>query len=299
MAAAGRRLGISQAAVSLRIARLEARLRQPLFERRREGLSLTPMGRRLYEPVLTSMSGLEGALDQFEHSASHVVVVNCTPSLAADWLAPHSQDWYASHPDINLDIRADQSDLSRERMDGERIDVGVRYAPEPVRNTHELAAVQETLILVCAPDYLRKARGEDTAGLVLLTDDAPWLNATSRAELRQWRLANDLDWPDETIQERRFNLASLAYDCAAMGQGLAVGRAVLIADRVRSGRLVAARQEQAPGASYRFFAGRPALPRSPAALFAGWASARMASARVATLTALAAASGVEPPDGER
>ncbi len=295
MAAAGRRLGISQAAVSFRIARLEARVNHQLFVRRSDGLSLTAMGSRLYEPVLTSMARLEGALDQFEHSASHVLVVNCTPSLAVDWLVPQSQDWYATHPDIKLDIRADQSDLSRERMDSERIDVGIRYAPEPIHKTYELAAVQETLILVCSPDYRGKVSGDDV-GLVLLTDDTPWPNAISRAEWRQWQLSNDIGWPGEFTEERRFNLASLVYDCAAMGQGLAVGRAVLIADRVRSGRLVAARDGQAPGASYRFFGSRPATPRSPAAQFAGWATTRMEDARAGTLSALKSLSAAQTPE---
>ncbi len=290
MGAAGRRLGITQAAVSHRIARLEARLKHRLFERRSDGLTLTPMGSRLYEPVLNSMIGLEGALDQLEHSASHVVVVNCTPSLAADWLVPQSTDWYAIHPDIQLDIRADQSDLSRDRMDSERIDVAIRYSPDPLPKMHELAAVQETLVLVCAPDYLLQARGKDRAGLVLLTDDTPWPGAIPRAEWRHWRDANALVWPDEATVERRFNLASLAYDGAAMGQGIAVGRAVLVVDRVRSGRLVAARSEQAPGASYRFFGSRPTPPRSAVALFVDWASTRMISARTAALALLAAQS---------
>jgi LysR family glycine cleavage system transcriptional activator len=287
MAAAGRRLGITQAAVSQRMARLEARLQQPLFERRREGLALTAAGHRLFAPALAAMTGLEDALGQFDRTTSQVLVINCTPSLAADWLIPQCADWYAANPHISLDIRADQADLSRDRMTSERIDVAIRYAPDPVSQMHELAAFAEITVPVCAPTY----RPDANPDLVLLGDDTPWLNAVRRAEWRQWQAAAAVDWPGEGTPERRFNLASLAYDCAALGQGVALGRVVLIGDRVQSGRLVAAHAARAPGASYRFFSHRPAPAHSHQALFVAWATGRMALTQAETLAALEG----EPP----
>lgn len=294
MAAGGRRLGITQAAVSHRIARLEARLEASLFERRSDGLTLTAMGHRLSEPVLASMAGLDAAIGQFDRSANSVIVINCAPSLAADWLIGASKAWYAVHPDITLDIRADQSDLSRDRFERERIDVAIRYAPESVASLNEIGSFQERLIPVCSPDYLTMVSDPCGADLVLLDDDTPWLNAIPRAEWRQWQGSDGGTWPEAAKSQRRFNVASLTYDAAALAQGIAIGRVVLIAGRVRLSRLVAFKRRSVAGADYRFLCNRVPSSRSASAIFVQWAIENMAATQAETLHVLGVSQGRTP-----
>jgi hypothetical protein len=76
-------------------------------------------------------------------------------------------------------------------------------------------------------------------------------------------------------RDHRFNLASLAYDAATCGHGVAMGRLALVSRRLDKGHLVAADNRIASGAAYRILA--PAMPsRLSAAMgFARWTADRL------------------------
>lgn len=278
MGAAARQIGITQGAVSQRIARLEARLGCPLFSRSPEGLRLTPKGEPLAEAVESALEQLVHALTELHPESAQTVRINCTPSLASEWLVPALEDFYAKHPDLSLVIYADQEAITPGRMGDEGIDIAIRYAPEAVAGFIELACVQEYVAPVRAPG----ARAATTT--VRLHDETPWVVADRDAEWRAWEAGGDCAFPSE--RDQRFNLASLAYDAAASGQGVAMGRLVLVSRRLRQGQLVAADARIAPGAAYRILARTAPGRRSAAMQFARWMADHLAEAQTAARDAV-------------
>src|SRR5271167_3672047 len=67
---AGRRLGMSQPAVSHALARLRYVLKDELFVRTPEGMLPTPRAERMAEPVRTALQELQVTLEEDEFDAS-------------------------------------------------------------------------------------------------------------------------------------------------------------------------------------------------------------------------------------
>ncbi len=281
MAAAGRRIGISQGAVSQRIARLEARLGCALFVRGREGLTLTQRGGPLASAVRDGLDHVCEAVSDLKPGRGHTVRVNCTPSLASEWLVPALDDFYVEHPDMDLVIYADQALLTAARISDEGLDIGIRYAPDPLPGVIKLAAVPEEVAPVCAPGYL----ADVGRPVVRLHDDTPWIGAPENIEWDGWETqAGPLPVPIQ--RDQRFNLAALAYDAAAAGRGVAMGRLALASGRLRSGALVAASAKSAPGAVYWIVSKGPASEARPVRRFVAWAERHLLNAQALARSAL-------------
>jgi DNA-binding transcriptional LysR family regulator len=96
-------LNVTQAAVSRMVRLLEERLELQLFERRPNGLALTPQGKML-------QPGLTAAFDAIADHMAKVIAMKSTPvltlgvgpSFAMRWLIPRLASFYAKHPDIEV-----------------------------------------------------------------------------------------------------------------------------------------------------------------------------------------------------
>jgi DNA-binding transcriptional LysR family regulator len=285
---AGKRLGVTQGAVSQRILRLEARLGTPLFRRENGRLALTEAGQGLFEAMDEATAILNGALTRFDRVQRRSLVVSCLPSLATEWLVPHIEGFYAQNPDVELFIRAEVIEPSAERMNQEGIDVLIAYQHEVTADVTELANLQEMIFPVCSRAYRDEmTRAGDVPTITRLHDDVPWIGGPRDFEWRAWTAANP-DWKDVAAAERHFNLAHLAYHAALCGQGVAIGRAVLVNRLLERADLIPATDlPAAPGARYRVLAARPGPPGSPVRKFAAWLVAEMAQSQGRTLAMIA------------
>ncbi len=281
MAAAGRRIGISQGAVSQRIARLEARLGCALFVRSHEGLTLTQRGEPLAAAVHEALDQISEAVGGLKPGRGHTVRINCTPSLASEWLVPALDAFYLEHPDVDLVIYADQSPLTAARVSDEGLDIGIRYAPAPLPGLTDLMVAPEEIAPVCAPGYLADGGGP----IVRLHDDTPWIGASEDVEWRSWE-EDAGPWPFPVQRDQRFNLAALAYDAASAGRGVAMGRLALASARLQSGALVAASAKVAPGAFYRIVGRGPGSDSIAVRRFVAWAKRHLLEAQTLARAAL-------------
>lgn len=288
MTAAAQRLGVTQGAVSQRVLRLEARLGVRLFMRQRSGMALTEAGKSLLGAMSDAVMGLNDALSEIDRVQRNTIVVRCAPSLAAEWLVPHLEQFYLTHPGIEVLVRSEMAVTTSEDMDNQGLDLAIDYHLYPSEGVHELAAVQETIFPVCAPAY--RARLRERSGIVALHDDTPWVDGAADAEWAAWRRERgDAGLPAET-SARHFNMAYLAYTAATRGQGVAMGRAVVVNRLMSRGELVAA-SEMTPvrGATYRIVTNRPGGVNSPVRRFARWWADAMAESQAATLAMATAA----------
>jgi DNA-binding transcriptional LysR family regulator len=269
---AAARLHVTQSAISQRVLRLEARIGVQLFSRKTGRLSLTDAGAEILSGMQSVSTTLNSILSKFDEPEPRALVVSCVPSLATEWLVPRLEEFYSLHPDIELFIKSDLQMVSVERIEDEGIDVFIDYQKEPSKDLQELGSVQELIFPVCSRAY-KTQHFEDEVPVsryVRLHDVIPWLGGPEFFEWDTWN-EQSLAWRDASVGDRHFNLALLAYRAALTGQGVAMGRAVVVNRLLAKGELVAATSEQpVPGATYRICAHRPGDARSPIRRLAGW-----------------------------
>jgi DNA-binding transcriptional LysR family regulator len=287
--AAANRLRVTQGAVSQRVIRLEGRLGAPLFLRKSGRLSLTEAGEAVAGAMNDVAVRLNGVLSRFDQVQRASLVLSCLPSLATEWLVPRLDGFYQQHPDIELFIRAESTQATLEYLEDNSIDVFIGYQQSAAKDLHELAALQELTIPVCSRAYRDAMEGQD--GQLTLTrlhddapwDDRPWKGGTQHLEWDAWEAARP-DWHARAVADRHFNLSHLAYHAALCGQGVAIGRAVLVNRLIGRGELIAASDlPPTPGASYRVMTARPGDGRSAVRKFAQWIIQAMEQTQQETL----------------
>lgn len=290
LTAAAERLQVTQGAVSQRVNRLEGRLGTVLFRRTRGGLTLTEAGQGLFEAMNDVAGTLSRTLSRFDRVQRRSLVISCLPSLATEWLVPHIDSFYAANPDVELFIRAELFAPSVERMEDEGIDVVIAYQADPPGDLQELAVLDEMIAPVCSRDYLREMdAAEVPPPITRLHDDVPWPGGPREFEWDAWTAQHPV-WAQNVISERHYNLAHLAYHAALCGQGVAMGRSVLINRLLTRGELILATSlPYVRGASYRIMTHRPGPASSPVRRFASWLRAEMAESQQQTLAMLSTA----------
>ncbi|MCP1471398.1 DNA-binding transcriptional LysR family regulator [Sphingobium sp. OAS761] len=154
LAAAGRRMHISPAMMSKRLARLEERLGARLIHRTTRRLALTPAGERLH----ADLSDILAALDEAERrvtGASAVIAgplrVSAPTSFGRIHVAPHLHRFLDAHPRVELTI-----DLTDEYIDliEARTDIAIRIAADPGPGLAIRRLARNRRILCAAPAYL-------------------------------------------------------------------------------------------------------------------------------------------------
>lgn len=154
--AAARRLGLSPAAVSKSVARLEAGLGVRLFQRSTRNVSLTEDGARLYGQVRMPWGEIADALAQSQQGAGKpagTLKVALAPMVGRTYFVPLLDDFMAQYPDIVPDLHFENRhiDLIAEGFDV-AIGGGVPLTEGLV--ARELARVR--IVLVAAPSYLAR-----------------------------------------------------------------------------------------------------------------------------------------------
>src|SRR5688572_21150072 len=227
---AAEELHVTQGAVSRQVQALEARLGVSLFERSGRTLILSLEGRRLATAATEALERLGEAVSELTGPAS-VVTLSMLPSVAACWMAPRMRQFATTHPDVDLRLSA-----SRHLVDfqAEGIDAAIRYGPGGWPNVESEQLATERIFPVCSPGYAARLHlrvPEDLGRATLLHNDVPdgW---------REWFAAAGCP---EVFTEKNVYLDEDAalIRAAAEGEGMALGRSILVAGDLAQGRLVA------------------------------------------------------------
>ena len=117
-------LHISQSSVSYHIKKLEDELNATLFQRNREGLTLTSNGETLATHVANGLRsiqiGLEKASDQTE-----IVRIAILPLFASRWLSPRLGDFWDAHPNTQLSFRSQNNTFAERERPSDFADLGI------------------------------------------------------------------------------------------------------------------------------------------------------------------------------
>lgn len=119
---AARELGLDHTTVARQLSCLEQELGEPIFERHRTGLVVTPVGESVLvtsESVESEINHLLRRADSASSNLTGSVRLTATPILAAHVIAPALPRFFKLHPELQVELVADDRilDLSRREAD--------------------------------------------------------------------------------------------------------------------------------------------------------------------------------------
>ncbi|HEV7714653.1 MAG TPA: LysR family transcriptional regulator, partial [Steroidobacteraceae bacterium] len=155
---AARRLGLTPAAVSRNVARLESNLRVRLFQRTTRRLTLTEAGERFLQSVVGGLGEVQAAIASAGSDAGQpdgVLKVSLPPGLGVNHIVPMLPQFLARYPLVQPDWHFDnrQVNLVADGFDA-AIGGGIELSPRFVGR--ELARAH--IVAVAAPSYLKGKR---------------------------------------------------------------------------------------------------------------------------------------------
>lgn len=237
-AKAAEELGVTPAAVSQQIKTLEDYLGVALFKRTKRAIFLSDTAQAILPQVREGFDLLAAGFSRARaQRARRQLVVSVTPSVAAKWLMPRLEGFIAAHPEI--DIRIDTAtrlvDFARED-----VDVALRYGGGDWPGLEVTPLMSEQAYPVCSPKLLGGGESlravEDLARHTLIHDDS-LPDGSAFPNWAGWLEAAGAPGIDAT-RGLHVNASMLAIQAAIDGQGVALGRSVLVEDDLAAGRLL-------------------------------------------------------------
>jgi LysR family glycine cleavage system transcriptional activator len=271
---AAQELSLTQSAVSRQVALLEEFIGQPLFQRARHGVTLTPRGAEYARQVATLLQSLErDTLDAMSgQGAGGAIALAAVPTFAARWLIPRLPAFQALHPDVvvHIDTRTRPFLFSDTPFDA-AIHASTRSQIRQWAGTQAQELMPEVVIPVCAPSLLVNRPQLEPSELAQHT----LLQQSTRPDAwRLWFEAAGLASDQASavaLTGPRFEQFSMTAAAAAAGLGVALVPRLLIETELARGELVQAHPLALPEERHYFLVlpdtehAKPALQR-----FVGW-----------------------------
>jgi DNA-binding transcriptional LysR family regulator len=236
-AAAGA-LGLTPAAVSKHVAKLERRLGVRLFQRTTRSLTLTETGHRLYAETAGPARAVSRALETLterDAQPAGTLRVSVASGFARQFVLPLMPAFLARYPAIRLDWSYDNRrvDLVKEGFDAA---IGGGIAPDANVVARQLLPIVP--ITVASPSYLA-AHGTPATPEDLARHDCIRLRSATSGRLREWTF--EIDGETRTVPvDGRVILSDVeaVRDAAVAGMGLARVGAYQALPWLDDGRLV-------------------------------------------------------------
>lgn len=240
-ARAAEELRVTPAAVSHQVRALEDYLGLRLFRRTGRRVLLTEAGQILLPDLRAGFDRLEAALTgarRLRQAGGGVLTVTMSPAFAAKWLVPRLERFRVRHPEIDVRIHADVRLVD---FAAEEVDLAIRYGPGAYPGLHATRLFpSEEVFPVCSPALASGLRvPADLAGHHLLHDETETA-AVSLPSWRMWLQAAGVDPAQAGIDPDRglrFSASAMATQAAIEGQGVLLGRGVIVAGDLAAGRL--------------------------------------------------------------
>ncbi|MDQ1919960.1 LysR family transcriptional regulator [Massilia pseudoviolaceinigra] len=160
--AAANAVGVTPAAVSRSVSRLEARLGARLFVRTTRQVSLTDDGRRYFEQcrqALTQLIDAERALTGLQSMPSGVLRISVPTTYGHHRVLPLLPRFRALHPEVRVDVHVSNRNID---FVDEGYDLAIR-AREPADSSFVARKLEDAeLVVVAAPGYLARAGMPDS-----------------------------------------------------------------------------------------------------------------------------------------
>jgi LysR family glycine cleavage system transcriptional activator len=225
-------LNVTPGAISRAIKNLEDQLNVLLFERETRSVRLTSVGEpyaRAVRDVLDQLAAAT-ALATTRRSDS-TLNVSTSDGFAGRWLVPRLYRFHRAHGDIDVRV-ATTGKLTNFLGDG--IDIAVRYGSGNYPGLTSEYLTDEEVFPVCSPKLLKGAhplrKPEDLKHHTLIRDTYPidWATWLASAGVKGVNARKGLTFDSYTF----------AVEAAVQGEGVVLGRTMLVAADLAAGRLI-------------------------------------------------------------
>jgi LysR family transcriptional regulator, glycine cleavage system transcriptional activator len=224
-------LNVTQAAVSKHVKALELHLRHQLFIRRTRSLQLTKMGEAYVPKVRDAFERLAvGTREVFGGRHSKELTLRCAVSFAVNWLAPRLPEFLARYSGTDIRII---SSVWNDAFDTDVYDLDIQYGNGEWNGMRSHRLSWETITPLCAPSLVSQlSKPDDLRSQRLLhvlgyqEGWGTWLQAAGARSVN----------PGQGLQ---FDTSLMAFEVAAQGGGVALGRLSLTKRERETRRLIA------------------------------------------------------------
>lgn len=230
---AANELNVTPTAISHQIRALEDSLKVRLFERKTRAVTLTKEGELLAASANQSLQDLLSTVNQLKGSP-RTLTISTTSSFAAMWLVPNLADFQQLYPDIDIQIRAEESliDMEHDR----RVDMAIRYGEPPKQlDTKTLIyqpLIQESIGFFATPVYWKKHSKNLPEAVFFCTQ---WKNPSLQNLGIEDAIKNIVANTKPHI--RHFNDENLTAQATLSGQGIALISQLAVANSIKNGWL--------------------------------------------------------------
>lgn len=230
--AAAAALYVTPGAISQHLRNLEAWLGTDLFNRGKDGFSLTDAGMRFHALIGDEFVALEQAVLTFRrHDAGDTLRVNSCGGLATTWLLPRLSKFVHAHPEIDLRVEATSRVVD---LHSEPYDVALRPGHYVDSSLASERFLETRVIAVASPGFLdstpRIETAEDLPRCTLLQD-------TSQTSWVAWLRDHGVN-DSRASRGPTFDDPVLTAQAAVRGLGVALMWDIFIRDELARGRLV-------------------------------------------------------------
>jgi DNA-binding transcriptional LysR family regulator len=241
--AAARRLNLSASIVTGHIKWLEEKLGARLLNRNTRNVSLTDIGHAYYERCVQILAELEDAdriAAEMQSEPRGVLKLDIAPPVA-EIIAPVIAEFTATYPAASVQLMITSKMTN---MVDQGVDLAIRITPE-ANSSHIVRRLATYPFVVCgAPQYLANhGRPERPSDLerhnCVVFYESSWN--------REWRFVSpDSEEVIHPVGNLEANNSTSLRAAAVLGQGLIYMPIFVVADELRSGRLVAVLQDYVP-----------------------------------------------------
>jgi len=228
-----RELHVTTGAVSRQIRVLEEFLGARLFERGSGEVRLTPAGREYRDDLRGAFERIGMATAKaLSRSRTAPLQVWCQMTFAMRWLLPRMAAFQSRHPERDVVLTTSLKQL--ESLSDAEVAICIGHGDWPGVVSRRLVDIE--LVPVCSPRLLPAGQSRlapaDLARFTLLQ------SAARPDYWGHWLAANGVGHIDPA-RGLTFENATLAYQAALQGMGVAMGQYALVEDDLKAGRLVA------------------------------------------------------------
>lgn len=238
MARAAELLNVQPSAVSMQLKLLQAHAGRPLFRKEGRGIALTPDGATLAAEIGAGLGQIESALRVLRIAArSEPIVLSVLPNFLNAWLLPRLARLDAELPDLDLRLHSSSDPVA---LGAGGADAAVRLGPGRWTGTRAEKLAEEWIVPVCTPAELARAGTIEHGAW-------PHRHRLIHNSVDPWTLWADQE-PPGLVKRLMLDDALAALLAAESGQGLALVRASVAAERLARGAVV----EAGPRLPYRY-----------------------------------------------
>lgn len=241
--AAAKELALTQSAISRQITALEQQLSVSLFQRKKQAIFLTEIGKVYAKEVHSALSHIRSAtLNIMTNPTGGMLNIAVLPMFGSRWLMPRLPDFLAKNPQITINT---VTKLSPFDFSSEDVHCAIHFGKKnwPYANCSFLMG--EESIPVCSPKLFNSAKFADDSNVCARLVDQPLLHISTRPDdWQHWFKDHKIKIGNAKTQSKakqgmHFEQFSIATNAAIAGLGVALLPKFLIQNELKRSELIA------------------------------------------------------------